>query len=609
MAPSPFFILLLPFIILVTLSTPSNSTRVSRFDVISWGCNKDTVSDGGAYLTSYRINIGKIRDYMRDLKFGIHEHGDPPQRMYLLSQCMSDLTIEECGVCWSRATDLLSRCFPATGGRIYLDGCFVRAENYSFYDEAITRYDRKICGSGNESTSQFGNLVKQVTKDIVGRAPNSQGFAVSQKGDHHLTAYGLGICWRTLDEDVCKLCLSDGALSVSGCLPSKEGFALNSGCYLRYSDYAFFSDRGSIVSISIAGPFVAYIMFIAIACVLAITTGYWCGKCIYMHTRGKKQKEKETRAICDDSKFMRFKYSTLQKATSNFDETCKLGVGGYGEVFKGTLPDGREIAIKRLHISGKKPLENIRNEIDVISKCEHKNLVRLLGCCFTNMNSFMVYEFLANTSLDHFLFHPEKKKELDWKKRLTIILGAAEGLEHLHEVCRIIHRDIKASNILLDLRYKPKISDFGLAKFYPDSTKDMPSSSIAGTLGYMAPEYISNGRLTTKIDVYSFGVLILELTSGVPNNTFRSDNSLETLVTRVWQCFSSDKVEEMIDKGMDDDDEEGVERIKRVIQIGLLCTQEAPHLRPPISKVLQMLRDPHLQLPSPTKPPFLDHTL
>ncbi|XP_010528243.1 PREDICTED: putative cysteine-rich receptor-like protein kinase 43 isoform X2 [Tarenaya hassleriana] len=603
MASSPFLLLMILIVVLLTLSTMANSTRISRLDVISWGCNKDNVSDGAAYLRSYQGNLEKIRNHMKKLKFGRHEHGDPPQRMYVLSQCMGDLTLEECGVCWSRAADLLSQCFPATGGRFYLDGCFIRAENYSFYDEAITHYDSKVCSSGNESTAQFGNLVKQVIKDIEYRAPYIQGFAVSQKGDHHhhLTAYGLGICWQTLDEDLCKLCLSDGALSVAGCLPSKEGFALNAGCYLRYSDYAFYSERGSIRSLGATRAFVIYILFIVIVGALALTTGYWCGKCIYVLTSGgKKRREKESRAVCNDSKFMRFKYSTLQKATSNFNETCRLGIGGYGEVFKGTLPDGREIAIKRMHISGNKPQEEIHNEIDVISKCEHKNLVRLLGCCFTNMNSFMVYEFLANTSLNHFLFHPEKKKELDWKKRLAIILGTAEGLEHLHE-CRIIHRDIKASNILLDLRYKPKISDFGLAQFYPDSNKNIPPSPIAGTLGYMAPEYISDGRLTSKIDVYSFGVLVLEIACGVPNNRFRSDNSLETLVTRVWQCFSSDKVEEMIDKDMDNVDE-----VKRVIQIGLLCTQESPHLRPWMSKVIQMLKDTGIELPSPTKPPFMD---
>ncbi|XP_024005313.1 putative cysteine-rich receptor-like protein kinase 43 [Eutrema salsugineum] len=596
----------------LTLLTPSISTKVSRIDVLGWSCNNGTVADAEAYRRSYNFNLDEIRDDMRKVKFGVHEHGDPPQKMFLLSQCVSDLSPDECNLCWSRATDLLSQCFPSTGGRFFLDGCFVRADNYSFYREPIAHQDSKICASDKESSAEFKGLVKEVTKSIVETAPYSKGFSVAQKGVHGLTVYGLGICWRTLDDELCKLCLADGALSVNSCSPSKEGFALNAGCYLRYSNYTFYHERG-LLSMSLTKEHIVHVLVISMVCVLAVAAGFWCGKCIFLRALPKKKlKEKESKSICNSSNLMSFKYSTLQRATNNFNESCKLGVGGYGEVFKGTLSDGREIAVKRLHITGKKPREEIHNEIDVISRCQHKNLVRLLGCCFTNMNSFIIYEFLANTSLDHILFNPEKKKELDWKKRRTIILGTAEGLEYLHETCRIIHRDIKASNILLDLKYKPKISDFGLAKFYPEGGKDIPSSSpspssIAGTLGYMAPEYIRKGKLSNKLDAYSFGVLVLEITSGFRNNSFRSDNSLETLVTQVWKCYTSDKMEEMIDKDMEEETDKT--EVKRVMQIGLLCTQESPQLRPTMSKVIQMVNSKDLVLPTPTKPPFLDDSM
>ncbi|CAA7050115.1 unnamed protein product [Microthlaspi erraticum] len=601
---------LLPF----TLLAPSISSRTSRIDVVGWTCNNGTVSDDEAYRRSYKANLDGIRNDMRTVKFGTHEHGDPPQRMYLLSQCASDLSSDECNLCWSHATDLLlSQCFPATGGRYYLDGCFVRADNYSFYREPITHQDAKICASGKESSAEFNGLVKEVTESIAETAPYSQGFSVARKSSqNNVTAYGLGLCWRTLDEDLCKLCLADGALSLSSCLPSHEGFALNAGCYFRYSNYTFYDERG-LLSMNFTKEHIGHILFISMVGVMAIAVGFWCGKCIYLRASPKRKlKEKESQSVRNSSHLMSFKHSTLGKATNNFNESCKLGVGGYGEVFKGTLSDGREIAIKRLHITGKKPREEIHNEIDVISRYQHKNLVRLLGCCFTNMNSFLIYEFLANTSLDHILFDPEKKKELDWKKRRTIILGTAEGLEYLHEVCRIIHRDIKASNILLDLKYKPKISDFGLAKFYPEGGRDNPSSSpspssIAGTLGYMAPEYISKGRLSNKIDAYSFGVLVLEITSGFRNNKFRSDNSLETLVTQVWKCYAADKMEEMIDKDMEEETDKS--EVKRVMQIGLLCTQESPQLRPTMSKVIQLVNSTDLELPTPTKPPYLHDSM
>ncbi|XP_033146116.1 putative cysteine-rich receptor-like protein kinase 43 isoform X1 [Brassica rapa] len=626
----------------LTLPSPSTSTEVSRLDVLGWVCNNGSVPDQEAYRRSYQINIDKTRDDMRKLKFGTHEDGVPPQKMYFLSQCVSDLSPDECSLCWSRATDLLFNCFPSPGGRFYLDGCFVRADNYSFYREPVTRQDSKICGGDESSSSrEFKGLVKEVTKSIVDTAPYSQGFSVvARKSVHGLTAYGLGICRQTLDEELCQLCLADGALSATSCSPATEAFVMNAGCYLRYSNYTFYNER-ELLSMSLTKEHVLRILVISMVCVLAIASGFWCGKCIYLGASSKKKlKEKESKSVSNNSNLMCFKYSTLEKATNNFNESCKLGVGGYGEVFKGTLSDGREIAIKRLHISGNKTREEIHNEIDVISRCQHKNLVRLIGCCFTNMNSFIIYEFLANSSLDHILFNPEKKKELEWKKRRAIILGTAEGLEYLHEACKIIHRDIKASNILLDLKYKPKISDFGLAKFYPEGGKDIPSSSpspspspIAGTLGYMAPEYISKGILSNKIDAYSFGVLVLEITSGFRNNKFRSDNSLETLVTQVslfilsdqsltqysythfsnnfveqvWKCYASDKMEEMIDKDMEEETDKT--EVKRVMQIGLLCTQESPQLRPTMSKVIEMINSTDLVLPTPTKPPFLHDSM
>ncbi|KAL0873064.1 hypothetical protein Bca101_022769 [Brassica carinata] len=510
---------LIAVILALTLLTPSTSTAVSRLDVLGWVCNNGTVSDLEAYRRSYQINIDQTRDKMMKEKFGTHEHGVPPQKMYFLSQCVSDLSPDECSLCWSRATDLLFNCFPSQGGRFYLDGCFVRADNYSFYREPVTHQDIKLCGGDEESSPEYKGLVKEMTKTIVDTAPYSQGFSVAKKGVHGLTAYGLGICRPTLDEELCKLCLTDGALSATSCSPATEGFVLNAGCYLRFSNYTFYNER-ELLSMSLTKEHVLHILVISVVCVLAIASGFWI--------------EKESKSVSNNSNLMCFKYSTLEKATNNFNESCKLGAGGYGEVFKGNLSDGREIAIKRLHITGKKPREEIHNEIDVISRCQHKNLVRLL--------------------------------------------------------------------------------DFGLAKFYPEGGKDIPSPSpspspspIAGTLGYMAPEYISKGILSHKIDVYSFGVLVLEITSGFRNNMFRSDNSLETLVTQVWKCYASDKMEEMIDKDMEEETDKT--EVKRVMQIGLLCTQESPQLRPTMSKVIEMINSTDIVLPTPTKPPFLHDSM
>ncbi|XVF16374.1 hypothetical protein REPUB_Repub10bG0025900 [Reevesia pubescens] len=214
------------------------------------------------------------------------------------------------------------------------------------------------------------------------------------------------------------------------------------------------------------------------------------GKMAYRQMNsGRKLKGKELdhlAAMDQAMQFLQFKFSTLEKATVCFNEAHKLGSGGYSEVFKGILPDGREIAIKRLYVNAKNRNKEIYNEMDVIERAQHKTLVRFLGCCFTTIENFLIYEFLANKSLDTFLFDPKKKEELDWGKRYRIIIGTAEGLEYLHKGCevRIIHRHIKSSNILLDLKYRPKFADFGLARLcLPESDKNsLVNNSVAGTM-------------------------------------------------------------------------------------------------------------------------------
>ncbi|KAG5241535.1 cysteine-rich receptor protein [Salix suchowensis] len=430
---------------------------------------------------------------------------------------MDDLTNEECATCFTQISTLIPSCFPSTGGRVYFDGCFIRAENYSFYREVL----------GPEDT----------------KAPSFRGFASMHETSNGITAYGMASCWKILDRDLCSNCLSEAVASALSCIPSTEARVLNAGCFLRYSDTSFANDSNG----------------------------------------GDYSEETEDLVLEERVQYMQFKYATLDTATQSFSDSNRLGRGGFGEVFKGTLPDGREIAIKRLYISRKFRVQEIRYEMDIIGRAQHKNLVRFLGCCFTTMDSFLVYEYLANRSLDLILFDPEKKKEVDWKRRILIIEGTAEGLEYLHKYChvRIIHRDIKASNVLLDLRYRPKISDFGLARFYsPDHS--LANTAIAGTLGYMAPEYIAKGRLTEKVDVYSFGVLVIEMITGVQNNKYQSDKTYETLLTCAWKHFQSSTVQEIIDKSMAIED---AEEIQRVVQIGLLCTQESPNLRPTMTEV------------------------
>ncbi|RWR85196.1 cysteine-rich receptor-like protein kinase 2 [Cinnamomum micranthum f. kanehirae] len=308
---------------------------------------------------------------------------------------------------------------------------------------------------------------------------------------------------------------------------------------------------------------------------------------------------------------LNFKYSTLEKATGSFDIANKLGQGGFGTVYKGVLADGREVAVKRLFFNNRHRAADFYNEVNIISSVEHKNLVRLLGCSCSGPESLLVYEFLPNQSLDRFIFDPIRGKALNWEKRFEIIIGTVEGLVYLHEISqiRIIHRDIKASNILLDMKLRAKIADFGLARSFQED-KSHISTAIAGTLGYMAPEYLAHGQLTEKADVYSFGVLLIEIVTGRQNNRSKICDYSDSLVIIAWKYFQRGAIGDLIDPNLmlqNSEDKENIESaILRVVHVGLLCVQESPLLRPAMSSVLRMLSKMEEELPTPTNPPFMD---
>ncbi|GAV78673.1 Pkinase domain-containing protein [Cephalotus follicularis] len=284
-----------------------------------------------------------------------------------------------------------------------------------------------------------------------------------------------------------------------------------------------------------------------------------------------------------------YSYKELRIATEGFNPVNKIGEGGFGSVYKGHLKDGKIAAIKVLSAQSKQGVKEFLTEIDVISEIEHDNLVKLYGCCVEGNHRILVYNYLENNSLSQSLIGGGHSYiQFSWPTRSRICIGIARGLAFLHEEVQphIFHRDIKASNILLDKDLTPKISDFGLAKLIPADMTHV-STRVAGTIGYLAPEYAIRGQLTRKADIYSFGVLLIEIVCGRCNTNTRLPYEEQYLLERTWDLYERRELIALVDTAMNGDFD--AEEACRFLKIGLLCTQDTPKLRPSMSTVIKML--------------------
>ncbi|KAL6888717.1 hypothetical protein ACP4OV_009743 [Aristida adscensionis] len=297
----------------------------------------------------------------------------------------------------------------------------------------------------------------------------------------------------------------------------------------------------------------------------------------------------------------RYTYKEIVRATENFNPSNKIGEGGFGSVYKGWLRNGTIVAVKVLSLESRQGVREFLNELMAMSDISHENLVKLYGYCVEADQRILVYNYLENNSLSQTLLGSGHSNiQFNWRTRVNICLGIARGLAYLHDVVKphIVHRDIKASNILLDRDLTPKISDFGLAKLLPPNATHV-STRVAGTLGYLAPEYAIRGQVTRKSDVYSFGVLLLEIVSGRSNTNTRlpyEDHILlekfpeitnGVLLLQTWMYYEQGGLEKIIDKSLDDDLD--VAEACKFLKIGLLCTQDVTRHRPTMSTVISML--------------------
>lgn len=283
-----------------------------------------------------------------------------------------------------------------------------------------------------------------------------------------------------------------------------------------------------------------------------------------------------------------YSYEELRIATEGFSPVNKIGKGGFGSVYKGTLANGINVAIKVLSSESTQGAKEFLSEIAAISDIVHENLVKLYGACIEGDYRILVYNYLENNSLAQTLLGSNQSNiQFNWRSRRKICIGIAHGLVFLHEEVEphIVHRDIKAGNILLDKDLTPKISDFGLAKLLPPNATHI-STRVAGTIGYLAPEYAIRGQVTRKSDIYSFGVLLLEIVSGRCNTNTRLPFGEHFLLDRVWTLYEEGELERIVDATLADID---IKEACLFLKVGLLCTQDISKLRPSMSTVLKML--------------------
>ncbi|KAI4363806.1 hypothetical protein MLD38_019978 [Melastoma candidum] len=368
---------------------------------------------------------------------------------------------------------------------------------------------------------------------------------------------------------------------------------------------------------------IALVISVSFTCITVLTVLSSVAAFIYVHRRAVDTRRENwilmrrnsSRLLYDSSRFKDedktgidvpfFNLESILAATDNFSRTNKLGQGGFGIVYKGKFVGGQTIAVKRLATFSGQGFEEFKNEVVLIAKLQHRNLVRLLGYCVDGEEKVLLYEYMPNKSLDSFIFDMTLRVSLDWEMRFKIILGIARGLLYLHQDSRlrIIHRDLKTSNILLDEEMNPKISDFGLARIFGGNETAVNTNRVVGTLGYMSPEYAIDGIFSDKSDMFSFGVVVLEILSGRRNTGFIPSGQALSLLGHAWLSWNEGNGLEFMDPMIRTRCD--ANECMRCLIVGLLCIQEDPSDRPTMSNAMLMLGSDTAVLPLPKPPAFI----
>nr|CAD1832567.1 unnamed protein product [Ananas comosus var. bracteatus] len=525
--------------------------------------------------------------------------GESSDRVFGIAHCRGDVNATDCSACLGTASaDILQGCPHSRTAGILFYTCLLKYSDRNFtsflensqqlflwnvnnatfpgyYAEDATGYNfvnqalDTLLSSVADAAASSSNSVKLFA---TGELSTTKGFP---------TTYGLAQCLPHIAGSECRRCLQGLVNETLRLFNGRQGGQILGGwCYLRYEVYLFYYGKPTITLFSYAPAN------------LASSPPPPGPLQIQTERKAKLQSTRTTSTFDIDeviklwkseersSEFSLFDFDTLANSTNNFSDENKLGEGGFGTVYKGQLSDRLEIAVKRLSARSGQGLVEFKNEIQLIAKLQHRNLVRLLDQTRGGL--------------------------LDWQKRFTIVEGIAQGLLYLHKHSRlrIIHRDLKVSNILLDCEMNSKISDFGLARIFGSNETQANTNRVVGTFGYMSPEYASDGLFSVKSDVFSFGVLLLEIVSGKRNAGFHRYGNHLHLLGFAWELWKEGKWFELIDQKLGDSFETC--EILRCIHVALMCVQENASDRPTMSNVIMMLSSDSTNLPDPKQPAYFN---
>ncbi|CAL9087108.1 unnamed protein product [Musa hybrid cultivar] len=593
----------------------TNSTYHSNLNLLLPSLTSATVSTGSANTSA----------------------GRSPDQVFGLARCQLDVSQGICQACLATAVDTLrSSCPFAKDAATWGDLCFLAYSNTTFSNDSDKSSFYEILYNVKEvpGPPRFVDLVGELMDALINWAAykTDSMFAIGEANfSSFIKVYGLVQCTRDQSDDDCFQCLLQSLdLMPICCWKHQGGRVFKYKCFLRFETYSYYNmsvptsplpplsssfssasppratanpppppavvDSNSSSSSARDAGKLQYIIKLRTCIKLQTIHPYFPTN----YFGGAKSRKANS---------LLFDLETLKVATNNFSDANKLGEGGFGPVYKGVLSDGQEVAVKRLARSSQQGFAELRNEVAFVAKLQHRNLVRLIGFC-SEEEKLLVYEFLPNRSLDKILFaDPTKCGQLNWERRYKIIEGITRGLLYLHEDSRlrIIHRDLKPGNILLDQHMNPKISDFGLSKQLVDHDGSKESASrIVGTNGYIAPEYALHRHVSDKSDVYSYGVLVLEIITGRRISEFHGSGHRANLQSYAWKYWNKGKALQIVDQNLCGRFQR--EEALRCIRTALLCVQENPSKRPTIASVVLMLSSSSMTTLSPSAPGFLIET-